>query len=388
MTILIFSIIFLFNILLVISNKTSRVVSFLSLITIIFLMTGNGLADNSLRDYYYYMKDYEALRFAPLNLNFNSLSDFISAEIGMDIINKFGNILGLEFFSFRFILITLSIFALFFPSIKSKRGNNHLVIIFYMIYPMIIDSIQLANLLALVLLTYSIFFLSKNSRKGDFIAIIFWLLSVSIHSAFIFYIIIFLIKFPFTDRTFKLFIGVVGVLSIISTIAPNLILNLVEPLIASLDDSRITSYFEFDQVNFVRTIQIICINIVTLYSLYIGSRFYFNKQDFKNSVLDNYKTKSNHNAFIKNVYFLNFISVIFFPLYIVDLNFYRLSRNYIFMNADAQSIIYNDMNKKNSKSLLFLILCFLIVLLWFYYEFGTSFEGVLVPFFTQNYFFN
>ena len=176
-----FFVIFL-NLIFAFRNKQSKIVVILSLLAIIMFSGGAGpeySSFNHSRDYLNYQSMYERVE---------SIGITDNPQMGFTLLMKLGNLLNLDFFKFRLIVITVCLILLYKLVIKRYSYNSNFIILMYMLYPMIIDSEHLRNFIAMTIFLISIRFLEKKSFVNNVKFLIMILLATSFHTAFFLYV--------------------------------------------------------------------------------------------------------------------------------------------------------------------------------------------------------
>lgn len=94
--------------------------------------------------------------------------------------------------------------------------------------------------------------------------------------------------------------------------------------------------------------------------------------------------------FIDLIYWINIMAIIFFPLFIMNLQFYRLVRNILILNFLVYSLSLHKLSNKKAYKYLFNFFVIISLILWGGLDLivKTDINRVLIPFFTKNYFLN
>jgi hypothetical protein len=372
MTIYFYSIFIFLNSIFAFKKKTSRLLVFFTLVFILLMIVGAGPGYTGQNDYINYKITYDKI---------SSVSFFSSPQIGYTILMKIGHFFNLDFFYFRFLIIGICLFLIYFFFINRYSKNYNHILLLYMIYPMIIDSEHFRNFIALAILLAGIRFLENNSFKNKLIFFIIIIISSSIHFTFILYSFLLLANKKNSNKIPKvLAIGVI-ILCVIVFINNNQIPFLM-PLLSFISNEKIIRYLT-SRTNYGFLIPF------TLYIINFIMIFWSRKiviKNYKNSVKSDSMSDL---GFINIVYSINIIGFIFFPLYMLSITFYRLARNFLILNYISYSIASdslsgNRINKlKFNFSVILSVIIWLILTLWV----KTSPERVIVPFFTKNIFF-
>ena len=181
MTIAIYLITILTNSFYAIKKEKSKVLLLMSFILIVFLMGGAGpsyVSANHSGDYGRYVDLYKK------SLTMGLFEDL---QIGYISLMKLGHIFKLDFMVLRLIVIAICYLLLYHFVIKKYSVNPHFIIIMYLIMPMIIDSEQFRNFIAMTILLIGITQLQKDTLKSKGIFLLFVILSASFHTVFLVY---------------------------------------------------------------------------------------------------------------------------------------------------------------------------------------------------------
>lgn len=382
MSIIIYVFIILLNVVFAFRKRHSKKIALLSLIIILFLMAGSGPNYIGQNDYINYKIIYENI-----GSNTKSISDDLF--IGFNLLMKIGSLFNISFFYYRFIIIAFCLFLIYYFIIKKYAYNYNYVILFYMLYPMIIDSEQFKNFIAFTLLFVGISFLLKNSFKGRIYFVLFLFLATSIHIAFILYLPLILINRTHKNKLIFLIFLFFIFLTALIIINDNQI-PFMRLLIKNIENKRIIYYLKSNtNLGFLIpfTLNFVNMGLVFLSRKIIvkkgNKRLYPNKV----SIINNDRYQSKDYIFVDMIFWINIVSIIYFPLYIKSLIFYRLSRNLIILNIVVYSIASKSIRQKVNKCI-FNLFVFMSILLWFYLDLTvtTPIERVLIPFFLRNVF--
>jgi hypothetical protein len=364
-------------------KEHSKKVAILSLILILLLMGGAGPNYSGNPDYANYKRNYE-------NVGSNNKTVFDDIFIGFNILMKIGNLFNISFVYFRFIIISLCLILIYHFIIKKYAYNYNYIILFYMLYPMIIDSEQLKNLIAFTFLFIGISFLIKNTFKNKIYFTIFLFLASSIHLAFILYLPLILINSSYKNKFIR-FIFFLFIFITLLIIVNNNQIPFINYLLEYIDNNRLQVYL-LSKTNYGFLIPF-SLNIINIILVFLSRKIIVNnnKQIRKYSNNSNITYKKQYDIkrdylFVDFVFWINIISIVFFPLYIKSITFYRLSRNLIILNINSFSIASIRLRKNSINKLIFNLFVFLNIFIWFYSDLivTTSINSVLIPFFLRN----
>jgi hypothetical protein len=374
MTIYFYSIFIFLNSIFAFKKKTSRLLVFFTLVFILLMIVGAGPGYTGIMD----SNDYSNYKIRYDKIGSENL--LYDPQIGYTILMKIGHFFNLDFFYFRFLIIGICLFLIYFFFINRYSKNYNYILLLYMIYPMIIDSEHFRNFIALAILLLGIRFLENNSFKNKLIFFIIIIISSSIHFAFILYLFLLLGNKKNSNKIPKVIAIVAIILSVIVFINNNRVPFLM-PLLSIIGNEKLIRYLTSrTNYGFLIPFMLYIINFIMIF----WSRQIVVK-NYKNSD----KSNSNDLGFINLVYSINIIGFIFFPLYMLSITFYRLARNFLILNFISYSIASDRLNGNGILKLKFNFSVILSVIIWVLLTLWvtTSPERVLVPFFTKNIFF-
>lgn len=147
MIIIIYIVLILLNGLACYYHMRVKTVEWLSFLLLLFLMGGNTFND----DYEDYFSWYDTQK-SPLLM-----------EPAYDYVSSLFSMLGFSFEGFRFIIYLFSL-AMMWVAIKRLVDNFHLILLGYLIYCFVIDTIQIRNVIAMSILMLAITFLAEGKK--------------------------------------------------------------------------------------------------------------------------------------------------------------------------------------------------------------------------------
>ncbi|WP_161568911.1 EpsG family protein [Exiguobacterium sp. SL-9] len=338
-----------------------------SFIFIFLLIAGYRNTSGLSNDLYYYELEYQ-------NFLAGSLSQY---EIGYKILMSIGGMITDDFYLFRSIVIFLSL-LLVFVSVKKYSPSPHYVIALFTTYLVILSAEQFRYFIAfsLFIISFNILLFSDYKFKKVFSAIVLGL-ATSIHFSFLIYFVIIALFSEKTEQTIKIKVLalITFVFCIVIFINNNTIPGL-ETLISGIDDSKIQIY-----LNQKTEFGFLILFLLHGFSLFLSG--WAVKLSQKRTDVGTLKK-------IKLIHQINILSVIFFPLFMVQITFYRLIRNFLILNYMLVSGISISKVIKLDMRVSFLVLAWTSVICWIYFDlvFKTPMEALLIPFFTENYYLN
>ena len=146
MTIAIYLITILINSFYAIKKEKSKILLLGSLIIIVLLVGGAGpsyFTPNHSLDYKRYVNLYDKSV---------AMSIFSDLQIGYISLMKLSHLINLDFMSLRIIVITICYLLLYVFVIEKYSFNPHFIILMYLLTPMIVDSDQFRNFIAMTFL--------------------------------------------------------------------------------------------------------------------------------------------------------------------------------------------------------------------------------------------
>lgn len=265
---------------------------------------------------------------------------------------------------------------------------------FYLLYPMIIDSEQLRNFVAMTIVLVSIRLLGKSSAIYRVMYLGMVGIAGTFHTAFLFYLPLVFVTNKKNSRFTKA-IAASSLFMMAVMILNNNKLPFADFIIETIDDRRVTRYLSSSTtLGFVMPLVLTISSIVlVLWAKRISDRDM--KRYRGNSLLyvQNEVSEARiryENNFITLIFWINLLSSFFFPFFIITLQFYRLPRNLLLLNIITYAIAINKLKKESLHRIIFIGSAVVSMMLWLFIDLvvTTSADRVLIPFFSQNYFLN
>lgn len=301
----------------------------------------------------------------------------LSLEYGYTLLEKLGNSLGLEYPVFRLIFAIPPVVLLYY-FVKMNIGTNaHLFIIFYLSYLVIMDAEQIRNFSAVTIILFStLFYLdeSKSKKYRIYSLLIAFLLAFTLHVTIIFYIL-FLIYYSKNNKFWTVFFLFNTFLIVVILLFNNNQIPYMENFINDIDDWRLKKYLS-STTNFGFLVPIILSVFNTIWAFCLADK----KELFSN------KEKN----FLEFTLFINIVSFVFTPVYMMNINFYRLVRNLLYFNLVSLQLNVNSNEIGFSRKMFLITISIIINMSWFVYDFILTdhVDNVLIPILTKNFFFN
>lgn len=373
MYIFLYSLIFVLCIIGIFIKPKTNILQYIILMIICFL-TGRGAITNDTPNYYY----------GYLITPYKSYSE--TYEPGYLLLTKIGYFLGANYVEFRTAIIFIALLLLHRLVNKVAGKNSYYFYIFYAMFLIFIDNEQHRSFLAFSLIACGISFLLFSKKiKGVFQYLFFVLIASTLHASSLLYLPLVLVKLN-NQRKLSHFIAAFSLIGCLLIFFNIFSVSFITNIITNISDGaeRTAAYGAVEvRFGFLYAFFLHSISIAILYKiyrmLYDKNRFYLNK-GFDSSLVQ-------YNIYIyKFILTLNIISIIYFPVYMFNLQFIRIARNIFLLNLIWFAASMFVFDKKYVKKYLILLMVIILILLWFYYTFIVSdhIEDVLMPFFDES----
>lgn len=388
MTILLFGILVVLNLWLAHKKQSSKVITILTLLAILIFMAGAGpeyATENRSMDYINYERRYDNIMNVHLGYNI---------QFGYTIIQKIGVMLGLNFFWFRFVVIAICLGALYYFVIRRYSENANYVLSFYLMYPMIIDSEQLRNFIAMTIVLCSIGLLKKYDNLYRMIYVGLVAIAATFHTAFLLYIPLIFVRHHKKNK-FTKFLVIVSILLMGMMFLNNNQVPFANIIIGAVDDRRVTRYLSSSTtLGFIMPLVLTLSSIILVYwAKKISDKelsFIEYEKSYKNN-LQGYAHKCLlENNFITLVFWINLLSSVFFPFFMITIQFYRLPRNLLILNIITYCIAQNKLKRESLHRLTYNFTIVASMFMWLFIDlvYTTTPDRVIIPFFLNNLFLN
>lgn len=227
-------------------------------------------------------------------------------EIGYRYLNILGRVCGLTFFQFRLILMTVMLFLLC-DSIKKYARFPVFITILYMVYPFLLQSVQIRNALSASIVIYALRYLDESKKNYKYIILVF--LAASIHKISLIYLFLVLVRKKDLSSIFK----ISGLLFVLLYLAIVFFKNkILSFLYLFLKDERIYFYANLNE-------QHILVKSMLPYMI-VGILFFYL---FCIKKQKHIKLK-NITSFDKTLLKVSVALLGFLPLFLIDGNYYRI----------------------------------------------------------------
>lgn len=321
--------------------RPNKLVYYLSILLLILIFGGvYGIADE---------ENYLLLYNNISNNNIVSKYSLFSAP-GWYFCNLLAVKIGVSFQNFR-LLIGLISFLLLSKFIIRFSANPNITLVLFLIFPFLIENVQIRNFFASTIFLYSLRFLKRENRY-NFVFIVFILIASSIHQIYLLFIpFVLFFKLNYRKAIYVTF-SVLTLLILI--IQSRLLLTLAEIYFDEFILAKISIYLYNARLGFLALWLIqtgfVLLTLNTIRSCGLD----INRLG---------KNKTRYSSFLDIVWKLNFYTIICtFPLVMLDGNYFRIFRNVLITNFIVNSYLFLILSKKRQLYLYLIILLNLITL--------------------------
>lgn len=349
--------------------------SLLLFITVLLAMGGNS--ENA--DTWIYMRRYQDATFHAEG------STQWAQQYFLFICNK----LGFSFQQFRFIyyLIGLSLICITAYKVISSQPS---FLLFYILFPMLIDATQMKNFMAMAILSFAIPFLLNAGWKNKLTYILLIFLAAGFQLAAYAYLPLIL----FANTTNKKSIRALAILLVaaFSLLFSNRFLGKYLPvfILQNLSETtvvRVQKFF-YRQINLGYLVYFLATFIV----FFFLRKIHRDMQTFE-------KAKASEKQFVELCYLCSIYSFAFFPFYLFASDFSRLLRNFSIINHIAVVLYIQALRREEkptsyrgrdrallipTRSFFFVVAYLLYLAYMYYWDIAVFYDTVVVPFFTYN----
>lgn len=335
-------------------HKRSRLIQVLSFIFLVILMGGNT-----------YNNDY-----AGYENVYNGIQDsHFADEYGIMFLFYLGNLCSLSYQAMFFCILSIATLWLFLHA-KKENADIHLVLVMYLAFGFIADTVVIRNYIAIAFFTSALLCLSRNEKKKS---LIFMVLSVLFHKTMLFY---FPLLFVNSNRAINKKIAKVGAISIVVACSVMFVcggrFEFIAKVISKVIYGGESSVYIVGGVRYGFLIYFL-VQIVTIFTIFYA----------RNTLLRNRLQASPETISLLNLaYVVNCYVVLCFPLLMISVAMHRLFRNIMFFNLITLGVCHNsfESNKVSSRYYKFCLMLLMFALVWrvlYFFEMPVEFEQIL-----------
>jgi hypothetical protein len=336
-------------------NKNS-IFLFLLIIFLVTIMGGNSNnPDYDNYEIYYY-----------------NYGNVFAPDIGFRFVNIFFRTLG---FSYNLYRLMVSILGFYFIYLAARKYayNSFLVFILFAIYPFLLDVVQIRNFLMYSIVAYAIIFLEEKKYLKYF----FWIvIASSIHVSAIIYLPIVI----FSNLKKNIFLKAYLLFFIIIGIFIGLNRDLLESITTTIFNFLLQFGNRFESYSSIKTRFGYLLYWLIHLSIFLVLRW-SKKIVFSDTFLISKKNKN----YVQLVYNLNLYVMLFLPLYVLEITYFRFTRNILFLNYIVFSLAFSSIKNNLSKKILFITIVFVLSFVYFYVSiYGPHLEDIIKLVFEYN----
>lgn len=311
----------LLNLVGVVRKNKSKFIIFVTVLIFWLLFAGN----NYNPDYFNYLDLYNQVKL-------NGLSGVANRDFGYKLIMYFFTLIGAEYEVFVGFISFLGLFLISHIVNKYSPSPNT-VFILYSIYPFLLDIVQVRNFLMMAVVLWSVTVLIEKQNEITVKFILIMLLAFSIHYSAILYFPIIVLQSKYKG-SISVFINIFVILfSMIVLVNDNQI-----PFIKIILDIFTDNQYIFDWFN--RATEW---GFLFFWTMHI-SAFIFIKWTRKIIATRIQSLEQKDYIFVDTVYWVLLIGFIWFPFYMVSIEFIRILRNLFILIYIAASIANKYLN--------------------------------------------
>lgn len=322
-------------------------------------------------------------------LNSADLSSvFRSNQWLMTLVMCISNKLNLEFLTFRVLFYFFGVLIIF-VSIKRYVGYNIWALLFYMVFPMIIDATQMKNFMAMAMLTNAFCYLGDSGLKSKLFYVISCVVGAGFHVICYAYIPLVLIL-NVSAKKIARFIFAVATIAFSAIFVNEKMLDILASfLLGNVSENLAERTYVFFNSRVENGYIVYVIETVLIFLIL----FLINKEkNILNDALTNKQV-----MFLQRVYIAAIYIILFIPLYMYKQDFSRLIRNFsciitasvlIYMVAWKEVQSEKRMSKFSftQRGISILILYAVYLGFMFYWDIWVYSDTVVIPFFSENIF--
>ncbi len=339
----------LLNILIYISGREIKVISYPSAIFLILFAMGKKY-DGSMIGYDYtnYQHTYE------------NIVDYNTAEIGYKYANLIGNAFGIPYEAFYMFFISTLLILIFIAVIRIG-GNIHFVVSAYLLYFVLVTIDLQRNQFALAVLLITIFPLVTNKIKSKIKVIVGIIAAFMFHISFFMYIVPFILTYRYTiKKAWNFLIAMFGLTFILKVTSSA---SLLEPILSYFTSLNEYASERFEKY-FVHTANLSFFASLVIYTVLISSLVYWRNKIVGNIIFESSRIR------VEADYILRFIlfSSMFVTLTTMNAIMYRYVRDVCFIGIIYMSTCSNNKYSSMNSRILLSLSMFVMCIGWFIFD--------------------
>lgn len=353
-----------------------RIRYFMPLLTIVYMIIMMGGNTNN-PDTIIYERMYYSSKFFDKDPGFGLLIDRAKA-------------FGLGINEFRLVIAIIGL-VLISSAANYFIKNIGIFYLIYFVYPFMMDVVQVRNFLAMCLVVFSLRFLVDESKKGPILCLLFIVMATLIQKTAIVYTPLFLFKYIEKKKLMKGILVIVAVISLIAGLNTQLVNRIAFVLLNTVSESLMGSA------------KFLSRNTNWGWLILWGEQFtnvFLVSWSLKawNYAIRNYpeQIKSKQSLtrvqlYLELIFWINIYLFCFCPLYVININFYRIMRNIMVANAIVFALTIETKNlfarRKNRYVYIWAILAYVAFMFYVNYIYnggGEYIKSILIPLIYDN----
>ena len=350
----IYIVVIIANIIALFLKKGRRITGILSFVALIIIIWN---LKNDVLDLYNYKVWYQSIK-----------SKEIGAQPLYYWLQIIFNNMNIDFDGFRVFCFISCMLGVYLVLFKITDSFNTFSLV-YMMYFFFMDGEQIRNFMASCILVVALYFLIMDEKHGLRNYIICIIIASMIHTSFIIYLCFVMIRFNLNFR--KIIIRAIPLIALFTWILFRYFDTFAQ-LLLMIDDDRAVSYSAVKtNLGWVVPTLIYLMMLLLIYTLYKNLE---NKNQLIN-VIERFRfmslrkigkvaVKVNCSRILSILLDINIIGLVFLPLMLGTLTFYRLSKNVIFFDCVCLTSIWDYLFKNNKQmSYIKFYICLILIIL-------------------------
>lgn len=357
--------------------EKKRLLNFLPIVTIIFLiiMMGGNISNPDTVIYY----------------NIYNSTEFFSKDFGFGIMVKIAHdFLKLDINQYRLILAIIGL-GIMYKTVNKYIKNPMIYYLLYFLYPFMMDVVQVRNFLVMCILLCSFGYLLEKNRKNIIKYIILILIASSIQKTALVYLPLIFIHKIEDKKIMRKIIIVLASVSLIIGMNGRLVSIIGSMLLNTVSDNLEGSAGFLTRNTQYGWIILWGEQIVNVCLVYWCKKIFLGSQKLYCQYKNRLKISYDYGVqFFNILYWCNIYLFCFCPLYVLNINFYRIMRNVMVINILGFCLIW-EISKvlKRQYRFLYRFVVFGYAVFMFYVNFfynggGEYIDSILKPMFKEN----
>jgi len=281
--------------------------------------------------------------------------------------------LSLSFYQWWAVMTAISL-TFIISTIKKRKYNLHLFLIFFMTYYVFVFYVGLKFFYGFCLFQYAFTFLIHGGKRGKLKFTLITILAGGFHVMYYMFLVLLLVDLKVKKRKhlIKIIVAFSLAICLINLVNGRNLLDSMQGFIDGMQNERLSIYFGF-RTNWGFLLPVAIHILITIYS-------YIYREIVKKYNRDKWYLYAN------TLLYVNLIAVIFYPLFMIVLTFMRLLTALSLATIIASSYGQKYFNKTDRFKLLssgFLIICLYFYINLYLNDYMTK---AVLPFFDSYYF--